>query len=117
LAPAEERFNYFMQDSTTPHAAKETIQALRSVFGEFNGEDRIISKGLWSPRSPDLNPSDFHLWGKLKSVVYTNNPHYLEALNQNIQQCELEQVSQNLLKEIQTCFTTESRHFEHILRW
>jgi hypothetical protein len=110
-----------MQDSATIHIAKETIWALHGVFEEFNGEDRIISKGLWSP---DLNPCDFHLWGKLKSVVYTNNPHDLEALKQNIreavysiQQCELEQVFQNLLKGIQTCLTAESRHFEHILRW
>jgi hypothetical protein len=56
------------------------------VFGELNGEDRIISKGFYPRRSPDLDPSDFYLWGKLKSVVYANNPHDLEALKQNI--CE-----------------------------
>jgi hypothetical protein len=39
---------------------KETIQALHGVFGEFNGEDRNISKGMWLPRSPDLNPCDFY---------------------------------------------------------
>jgi hypothetical protein len=39
---------------------------------------------LWPPRSPDLNPCDFYLWGKLKSVVYANNPYDLEALKQNI---------------------------------
>jgi hypothetical protein len=33
---------------------------------------------------PDLNPRDFYLWGKLKSVVYANNSHDLEALKQNI---------------------------------
>jgi hypothetical protein len=32
-----------MQDGTTLHAAKETILALCSVFGEFNGEDSITS--------------------------------------------------------------------------
>jgi hypothetical protein len=68
--------------SATPHTAKETIQALRGVLGEFNGEERIISKGLWPPRSPDLNPCDIYLWGKLKSVVYANNAHDLEALKQ-----------------------------------
>jgi hypothetical protein len=50
------------------------------------------------------------LWGKLKkkNVVYANNPHYLEALNQhireavyNIQQRELQQVCRNLFKRIQ----------------
>jgi hypothetical protein len=98
LAAAEERFGYVMQGGMTPHTAKETIRALPSEFGKTNGEDRIISKGLWPPRSPDLNPCDFYLWGKLKSVVCASND--LEALKQNIheaiyniQQHELQQVS------------------------
>jgi hypothetical protein len=89
------------------------------VFGEINGEDRIISKGLWPPRSPDLNTCDFYLWGKLRSVAYANNLHILEALKQNIreaiyniQQRELQQVSLNLFKRIQACLTAEGRHFD-----
>jgi hypothetical protein len=50
-----------MQDSVTAHTAKETIQALCGVFGEFNGEDRIINKGLWPRISQDLTPGDFYL--------------------------------------------------------
>jgi hypothetical protein len=84
LATAEERFGYFMQDGATPHTAKETIRALSGVFGEINGEDTIISKGLWPPRSPGLNPCEFYLWGKLKDFVYANNPHDLEALKRSI---------------------------------
>jgi hypothetical protein len=59
LTPAEERFGYFM------HAAKETIRPLHGVFHEINGEDRIISKGSWPPRCPDINFCDSYLWGKL----------------------------------------------------
>jgi hypothetical protein len=59
LAHAEERFGYFMQGSATLLTAKETIRALRGVLGESNGEDRIISKGMWHPRSLDLNPVIF----------------------------------------------------------
>jgi hypothetical protein len=43
----------------------------------------------------------FIFWGKLKSVVYANNPHDQESLKQNIreaiyniQQRELQQVSE-----------------------
>jgi hypothetical protein len=64
-----------MQYDATPHTANETIQALRSVLGELNGEHMIISKGSWSLRSIHLNPCDFYLWGKLKSVLYAYNPH------------------------------------------
>jgi hypothetical protein len=46
FAPAEDRFGYFMQDGATPHTPNETIRPLCGVFGEINGEDRIISKGL-----------------------------------------------------------------------
>jgi hypothetical protein len=42
-----------MQDGATPLAAKETIRALRCAFGEFNGEDRIVSEGLW-PLDPQI---------------------------------------------------------------
>jgi hypothetical protein len=109
-----------MQDGKTPHTAKETIQALHIGFGEFNGGggDRIISKGLWPLRSPDLDLCDFYLSRKLKSVLYTNNPHDLQAIKQNtynIQQCELQQVLQNLFKRMQACLTAVGRHFEHLL--
>jgi hypothetical protein len=90
LAPAEERFGYFMQGGVTPHTAKETISALRGVFGEINEEDRIISKGLWAPRSPDLNPCDFYLWRKLEGVEYANNPHDLKSVKQNIREAILQ---------------------------
>jgi hypothetical protein len=42
--------------------------------------DRIISRGLWPPRSPDLSFCDIYLWGNLKGKVYKNNPHSIEAL-------------------------------------
>jgi hypothetical protein len=35
--------------------------AIREVF-----EDRIIIRGLWPPRSPDLSFCDFYLWENLK---------------------------------------------------
>jgi hypothetical protein len=74
------------KDSWTPHKAKETVPALGGLFWKFNGEDRMISNGLWPPRSPDLSLCDFHLWGKLKSDVLANNPHDLEAIKQNIRE-------------------------------
>jgi hypothetical protein len=124
LAAAEEKFGYFMQDCATSHMAKEAMRALSGVSGEFNGEDRIVSKCLWLLKSQDLSPCEFYLWGKLKSVVYANNPHNLDALKQNIreaiyniQQRELQQVSRNLFKRIQACLTAEGTHFEHILLW
>ncbi|GFW76297.1 uncharacterized protein TNCV_1580761 [Trichonephila clavipes] len=59
----------FMQDGATSHTANPVKPFLIQTFGE----DRIVSRRCmypWTPRSPDLTPADFWLWGYLKSYVY-----------------------------------------------
>ncbi|GBM23639.1 hypothetical protein AVEN_117389-1 [Araneus ventricosus] len=59
----------FMQDGAPPHIATPLKQLLNLHFRN----DRIISRHFpttWPPRSLDLNPCDFWLWGYLKHVVY-----------------------------------------------
>jgi NAD dependent epimerase/dehydratase family enzyme len=50
----------------------------------------VIGRGYgqhWPPRSPDLSPLDYWLWGTLKARVYHNNkPATLEELQEKI--CE-----------------------------
>ena len=58
---------YFQQDGTTAHAAHMSVALLDDAFA-----DRIISKTVWPPRSPDLSPPDFFLWGAMKNSVYSN---------------------------------------------
>ncbi|KAJ4435587.1 hypothetical protein ANN_18203 [Periplaneta americana] len=41
----------------------------------------------WTPRSPDLNPLDFYLWGHLKSLVYSSPVPDLESLRNRIVAC------------------------------
>jgi hypothetical protein len=53
LAPAEERFGYFMQDSATPHRANETIGALRGVFGELMGRMELLKRAC-GPQDPQI---------------------------------------------------------------
>lgn len=44
----------------------------------------------WPPRSPDLTPLDFYLWGKLKENVYRTRPNNVEELKRRItEECEL----------------------------
>ena len=38
----------------------------------------------WPPRSPDLTPCDFFLWGYLKSKVYQTAPSDIQDLTQRI---------------------------------
>jgi len=84
--------------------------------------DRIISKGLWPLRSPDVTPPDSFLWGYLKGRVYQNKPQTIDALKANITK-EIQAVTadilarifQNMLRWIQSCLDANGGHFQHIL--
>ena len=45
---------YFQQDGATSHAPDTSMAEIQSFFG-----DRIISKGLWPQRLPDLTPPHY----------------------------------------------------------
>ncbi|GFU92167.1 uncharacterized protein TNCV_2530261 [Trichonephila clavipes] len=73
---------WFQQDGATCHTARATIDLLRDTFG-----DRLISRFgpvNWPPRSCDLIPLDYYLWGYLKSLVYAEKPQTLHPLEDNI---------------------------------
>ena len=85
-------------------------------------KDRIISKNLWPPRSPDLTPADFFLWGLLKGKVYQNTPRTIQQLKDAIRQeiqavnfATLGKVFQNLEKRIQVCLDVKGDQFQHRL--
>ena len=62
--------DYFQQDGATCHTSGETIDLFRGKF-----PDQMISrKGdyNWPPRSCDLTPLDFFLWGYVKDKVYAD---------------------------------------------
>ncbi|GFU63696.1 RNase H domain-containing protein [Trichonephila clavipes] len=62
--------------------ARATINLLKDTLG-----DRLISRFepvLWPPRSCDLTPLDYFLWGYVKSLVYADKPQTLDHLEDNI---------------------------------
>ena len=85
-------------------------------------QDRIISKNVWPPRSPDLMPADFFLWGLLKGKVHKNTPCTIEqlgdAIRQEIQAINIDtlrKIFQNLEKCIQVCLDVKGDQFQHRL--
>ncbi|GFW79424.1 putative DD41D transposase [Trichonephila clavipes] len=73
---------WFQQDGATCHTAHATIDLLKDTFG-----DRLISRFgpvNWPPRSCDLTPLDYFLWGYVKSLVYADKPQTLDHLEDNI---------------------------------
>ncbi|GBM69245.1 hypothetical protein AVEN_134692-1 [Araneus ventricosus] len=68
----------FQHDGASAHKTSSVKQYLVEEFGE-----QIIGCGgfrEWPPRSPDLTPMDFFLWGYLKQQVYDNPPPILQDL-------------------------------------
>jgi len=108
---------YFQQDGATSHTSHAIMAEIQSFFG-----DRIISKGLWPPRSPDLTPPDYFLWGYQKVRVYQNKPRTIDALKANITE-EIQAVTadvlartfQNIPRRAQSCLDANGGHFQHML--
>ncbi|GFU22972.1 uncharacterized protein TNCV_3946471 [Trichonephila clavipes] len=62
--------------------SRATIDLLKDTLG-----DRLISRFgpvNWPPRSCDLTPLDYFLWGYVKSSVYAYKPQTLDHLEDNI---------------------------------
>ncbi|GFV21795.1 DUF4817 domain-containing protein, partial [Trichonephila clavipes] len=58
------------------------IDLLKDAFN-----DRLISRFEpvnWPPRSCDLTPLDYFLWGYVKSLVYADKPQTLDHLEDKI---------------------------------
>ncbi|GFW54352.1 putative DD41D transposase [Trichonephila clavipes] len=73
---------WFQQDGATCHTSRATIDLLKDTFG-----DRLISRFgpvNWPPRSCDLTPLDYFLWGYVKLLVYADYPQTLDHLEDNI---------------------------------
>ncbi|GFU92366.1 uncharacterized protein TNCV_823921 [Trichonephila clavipes] len=73
---------WFQQEGATCHTDRATIVLLKDTFG-----DRLISRFgpvNWPPRSCDLSPLDYFLWGYVKSLVYADKPQTLDHLEDKI---------------------------------
>jgi len=117
LDDEELSIRYSQQDETSSHTSHVSMAEIQSFFG-----DRVISKGLRPPRSPDLTPPDYFLCGYLKGRVYRNKPRTIDALKANITE-EIQTVTadvlvrifQNMARRIQSCLDANGGHFRHML--
>ncbi|CAI6371965.1 unnamed protein product [Macrosiphum euphorbiae] len=87
--------------------------------------NRVISRNgdiAWPSRSPDLTPPDFFLRGYLKSKVFTNNPHTLLELKENIRReitaidvHTLQRVMDRMKKRITDCIQNGGCHLSNVI--
>ena len=82
----------------------------------MNPRDRNIA---WPPRSPDLTPMDFYVWGYFKSKVYMRNYRSLADLKSSstaaFRKVTTENVSaslRNFEKRLKMVFDCAGSHIE-----
>ena len=103
-------------DGATCHTAETTLDVLRPVF-----EDRITScrdDVVWPPRSCDLTPLGYYLWGAVKDKCYTDKPEIIDALKDNIREAISEiqlHTIDNVLKNWTDCMTSRGSHLNGII--
>jgi hypothetical protein len=80
--------------------------------------DRWIGKGghsAWPPRSPDLNPLDFYLWGNVKCLVYAAPVDNEEALHHRFTDDFQTIRNTPASGRVEPCIGFQGGHFEHLL--
>lgn len=116
------RAMWFMHDGAPPHFSIVARQFLDATYGE-NWIGRAGPQS-WPPRSPDLNPLDFFLWGHLKALVYKTPVNTEEELTQRIRNsCDqirhtpgiFQRVRQSMLRRANVCIEVEGGHFQQLL--
>ena len=118
IASKKEYQSYFQQDGAPPHRKKEVQAWLKSHFG-----DRFLDLSIWPPRSPDLNPCDFSLWGYLKGKVYNPKPKNIHELKENIireinsfKKIDRISIFSNMKKRLVLLEQENGGHIEHLLK-
>lgn len=113
--------NIWMQDGAPPHFSREVRNFLDETFQTWIGRRGTID---WPPRSPDMTPCDFALWGILKERVYRRRPQTMANLRDYIiQEFNDLNADKNLLSDIchtvtkrcDLCIQENGRHFENHL--
>ena len=111
----------WMQDGAPAHYATSVRNFLDEKFTTWIGRRGRVE---WPPRSPDLTPCDFALWGTMKDKVYHTRPRNLQDLKERIrEQFFLLNSNPDLLKRIcrsvygrcRICIEQEGAHFEHLI--
>jgi len=89
--------------------------------------NRWLGRGgpaAWAPRSPDLTPLDYYLWGHMKTLVYETKVESRAALQDCIFAAaehirnhpdNVVSATQSLLMRAENCLATGGGHFEQLL--
>ena len=112
---------WFMQDGARPHTTNECLDFLKEKFN-----NRVISDKLdlfWLPKSPDLDPLDYSVWGNAEKAVFQAKPETVEELKkvvedylESVSKEELLRITANFNKRAALCLKVNGGHFEQLLK-
>lgn len=118
---ADGRFQrlWWAQDGAPPHRSAEITDWLAEFFG-----DHVIAlqhDPEWPPRSPDLTPCDYFLWGYVKSKVFVSPPDSIDDLKNRISQTFtdlkanhglIRRAVRDMIKRVNICIERDGGHVE-----
>jgi len=108
----------FQQDNTPAHRARETVHLLTHETPDF------ITPAMWPANSPDLNPVDHQIWGKLQERVYRSQIRDVDQLKsrlieewEHFHQVVIDEVVRQWRPRLRACVRAHGGHliFEHRL--
>ena len=113
----DQRF-YFQQDGAPPHYHNRVTEYLKETLPGRWIDRRGAAE--YPPRSPDLTPLEFYLWGTLKdSFIDKNHAHWmnfkmLEHSCADIQLDTFQSVVRAGVQQHRLCEDVNCDHFEHL---
>jgi len=106
----------FQEDSAPAHRARETIKLLQREMPAF------ISRDLWPPNSPDLNPVDYEICGVMQDRVYQRKVKDVNELRQRLvevwaglQHNVIDDAIDQWRRRLCACVRVRGGHFEYLL--
>jgi hypothetical protein len=89
------------------------------TYGGMYSVSTKSTRGLEKPRSPDITPLDFFLWGHIKSIVFRTPVNGLDELKTRIQNAistipadMLQRICQELEYRLDVIRATNGAHIE-----
>ena len=102
------------------YTAEAALDVLRPVF-----ENRIISRRadvVWPPRTYDLTPLDYYLWGVVKDKCYADKSETIDALKDNIREAigeiklhTIDNVLKNWTDRVGYCMASRGSYLNEII--
>ena len=117
---AIEEFIWFQQDGAMAYTSRRSLAVLRNMFP---GHVVFLLGDIgWPPRSLDLTPCDYFLWGYLKAKAFQHRPRNMEALKEAIRNKVaailpemVRRVMENFRGRLTECINNGDRHLSKVL--